>query len=187
MHAQSLSLVQVFVTPWTTCLHVLYTCSLHGYSLPSSFVHGFPRQEYWSGLPFPPPGDLSNPGIKLAVPTLAVGFSYTKPPRKPLSPYTFTKKFLYFQENFLRFYSQQFSNRVLVQSISNYSSSNYSHPAIHYVPTTYLFYNWSFVTFNSHHSSPPPPPLWQLPDLLSVSMVLAFILGLVIDFCILFK
>ena len=26
---------------------------------------GFPRQEYWSGLPFPPPGDLPNPGIKL--------------------------------------------------------------------------------------------------------------------------
>ena len=25
---------------------------------------GFPRQEYWSGLPFPPPGDLPNPGIK---------------------------------------------------------------------------------------------------------------------------
>ena len=25
---------------------------------------GFPRQEYWSGLPFPPPGDLSDPGIK---------------------------------------------------------------------------------------------------------------------------
>ena len=25
---------------------------------------GFPQQEYWSGLPFPPPGDLSNPGIK---------------------------------------------------------------------------------------------------------------------------
>ena len=24
---------------------------------------GFPREEYWSGLPFPPPGDLSNPGI----------------------------------------------------------------------------------------------------------------------------
>ena len=25
---------------------------------------GFPRQEYWSGLPFPPPGDLSNPGVE---------------------------------------------------------------------------------------------------------------------------
>ena len=36
---------------------------------------GFSRQEYWSGLPFPPPGDLSNPGIKpisLASPALQV-------------------------------------------------------------------------------------------------------------------
>ena len=29
---------------------------------------GFSRQEYWSGLPFPPPGDLPNPGIKPASP-----------------------------------------------------------------------------------------------------------------------
>ena len=37
---------------------------------------GFPRQEYWSGLPFPPPGDLPNPGIEpasLAAPALAGG------------------------------------------------------------------------------------------------------------------
>ena len=33
---------------------------------------GFPRQEYWSELSFPAPGDLSNPGIKLESPTLQV-------------------------------------------------------------------------------------------------------------------
>ena len=33
---------------------------------------GFSRQEYWSGLPFPPPGEIPNPGIKLASPALAV-------------------------------------------------------------------------------------------------------------------
>ena len=40
---------------------------------------GFPRQEYWSGLPFPPPGDLPNPGIKLLFmsPALAGGFFTT--------------------------------------------------------------------------------------------------------------
>ena len=31
---------------------------------------GFPRQEYWSGLQFPPPGDLSNPGIEPVSPAL---------------------------------------------------------------------------------------------------------------------
>ena len=33
---------------------------------------GFPRQEYWSGLPLPPPGDLSNPGIEPKSPALQV-------------------------------------------------------------------------------------------------------------------
>ena len=40
---------------------------------------GFPRQEYWSGLPFPSPGDLPDPGIKLASPALAGGFFTTEP------------------------------------------------------------------------------------------------------------
>ena len=35
-------------------------------SMPGSSVLGYSRQEYWSGLPCPPPGDLPNPGIKLA-------------------------------------------------------------------------------------------------------------------------
>ena len=41
---------------------------------------GFPRQEYWNGLPFPPPGDLPNPGIKLTAPALASGFFTPEPP-----------------------------------------------------------------------------------------------------------
>ena len=44
---------------------------------------GFPRQEYWSGLPFPSPWDLPNPGIKPASPELANGFFTAKPPGKP--------------------------------------------------------------------------------------------------------
>ena len=39
---------------------------------------GFPRQEYWSGLPFPSPGDLPNPGIKLGPPKLTSGFCTTE-------------------------------------------------------------------------------------------------------------
>ena len=52
---QSLSHVRLFATPWT----VAHQASL---SL------GFPRQEYWNGLPFSPPGDLLNPGIKPVCP-----------------------------------------------------------------------------------------------------------------------
>ena len=40
---------------------------------------GFLRQEYWSGLPFPPPGDLPNPGIKPSSPTLQVDYLPSEP------------------------------------------------------------------------------------------------------------
>ena len=56
-----LSHVWLFATPWTVACQV-----------PLSM--GFPRQEYWSALPFPPPGDLPNPGIEtvpLGSPALA--------------------------------------------------------------------------------------------------------------------
>ena len=46
-----LSHVQLFATPWTVAYHVLLSM-------------GFSRQEYWRGLPFPSPEDLSNPGIE---------------------------------------------------------------------------------------------------------------------------
>ena len=42
-----------------------------------------PRQEYWSGLPLPSPGDLPEPGIKPASPALAGGFFTTEPPGNP--------------------------------------------------------------------------------------------------------
>ena len=51
LHAQSLSRVQLFATPWTVA-----------HQAPLSV--GFSRQDYWSGLPFPPPGDLPDPGIE---------------------------------------------------------------------------------------------------------------------------
>jgi len=42
---------------------------------------GFLRQEYWGGLPFPSPGDLPDPGIKLTSPALAGRFFTTEPPK----------------------------------------------------------------------------------------------------------
>ena len=55
---RSLSRVQLFVTPWTVA-----------YQDPPSM--GFSRQEYWSGVSFPSPGDLPNPGIEPPSPALA--------------------------------------------------------------------------------------------------------------------
>ena len=48
----------------------------------------FSRQEYWSGLPFPVPGDLPNPGMESASPALAGGFFTTEPPGKPTLGYS---------------------------------------------------------------------------------------------------
>ena len=58
------SCVQLFVTPWTAALQALLSI-------------GFSRQEDWSGLPFPPPEDLPDPGIKLASSALPGGFFTT--------------------------------------------------------------------------------------------------------------
>jgi len=44
---------------------------------------GFPRQEYWNGLPFPSPGDLPDPRIKPGVCSLASRFFTVEPPGKP--------------------------------------------------------------------------------------------------------
>ena len=44
---------------------------------------GFSRQEYWSGLPFPSPGDLPDPGIEPRSPALEAGALTSEPPGKP--------------------------------------------------------------------------------------------------------
>ena len=46
---------------------------------------GFSRQEYWSGLPCPPPGDLPNPGIEPRSPALQVDSLLSEPPGKPMT------------------------------------------------------------------------------------------------------
>ena len=64
---KSLGRVQFFATPWTIACQA-----------PPSM--GISRQEYWSGLPFPSPGDLPNPGIEPGSPTLQVGSLPSEPP-----------------------------------------------------------------------------------------------------------
>ena len=52
-------------------------------SLPGSSIHGTSRQEYWSELPFPSPGNLPNPGIEPRSPALQADFFTDEPPGKP--------------------------------------------------------------------------------------------------------
>ena len=66
---KSLSRVQLVVTPWTVA-----------YKAPLSM--GFSRQECWSGLPFPSPGDLPNSGIEPGSPALQADALLSEPPGK---------------------------------------------------------------------------------------------------------
>ena len=65
-----LSHVRLFAIAWT----VVYQASLS---------MGFSRQEYWSGLPFPSPGDLPDPGIKPRSPALQADALPSEPVEKP--------------------------------------------------------------------------------------------------------
>ena len=56
------------------CVMCLTPCNPMDCSPPAPLSTEFFRQEYWSGLPFPPPGDLPNPEIKPMSPALAGGF-----------------------------------------------------------------------------------------------------------------
>ena len=53
---------------------------------------GIPRQEYWSGFPFPSPGDLPDPGIEPASLALAGGFFITEPPEKTVVQFACLKE-----------------------------------------------------------------------------------------------
>ena len=67
---KSLSHVRLFAIPWTVA-----------YQAPPSME--FSRQEYWSGLPFPSPGDLPNPGTEPRSPTFQADALPSEPPGKP--------------------------------------------------------------------------------------------------------
>ena len=71
LHTAMLSHVQLFEAPWTVA-----------HQAPLSME--FSRQEYWSGYPFPSPGDLPNPGIEPRSPALQVDSLPSEPPGKLL-------------------------------------------------------------------------------------------------------
>ena len=89
-------MLDTLVTPWAV-----------SHKVPLSL--GFPRQEYWNGLPFPSPGDFLDSGIDLMVPALAGIFFATKPLEKPKYWHHTTKK----KTNmFLIFHNIKYSREV---------------------------------------------------------------------------
>ena len=63
-------------------------CDPIDYSQSGSSVHGIFQARNWSGLPFPSPGDLPNPGIEPRSPALQADALPSEPPGKPISLYT---------------------------------------------------------------------------------------------------
>ena len=72
---KSVSRIQLFVTPWTVPLSM-----------------EFSRHEYWSGLPFPSPGDLPDPGITLGSLALQAESLLSEPPGKVMTSYSTESK-----------------------------------------------------------------------------------------------
>ena len=107
-----LSRVRLFATPWTVACQALLSM-------------GFSRQEYWSGLPFPSPGYLPDPGIEPGCPALEADALTSEPPGKSREWQT-TSAFL------------------PLESHEQYEK------AVHYM--TFLFCNWKFLTFDHLHS-----------------------------------
>ena len=81
MKVKSLSCVQLLATPWTVA-----------HQAPPSM--GFSRQEYWSGLPFPSPGNLPDPVIEPTSPTLQADASTSEPPGKNMKYMSPNAKFI---------------------------------------------------------------------------------------------
>ena len=94
---KSLSHIQLFATPWTVA-----------YQAPPSM--GFSRQECWSGVPFPSPGDLPDPGIEPGSPALRADALPFELPGKPSK--------IKFIENYLKI---TFKRKSRVKILHNFS------------------------------------------------------------------
>ena len=97
----------------------LTLCDAMDCSPPGSSVHGFSRQGYWSGFPFPSPGDLPNPGIAPSSPALQADSLPSKPPGKP-------RLLVWMRAN-----AGEWLTRILLPTLEPECAG--SHPALHLV------------------------------------------------------
>ena len=118
LHAQLLSCVWFFVTLWAVA-----------HQVPLSM--GFSRQEYWSGLSFPPPGDLPDPGIEPMSSALADMFFTPESPGKPTLATCLFKKPISSLLTFAGWIQLFFQNKLLslLNSCSQYLLVDYTIPA----------------------------------------------------------
>ena len=95
MKVKSFSRVRLFATPWTVT-----------HQAPPPM--GFSRQEYWSGLPFPSPGDLPDPGIEPRSPALQADALTSEPPGKPKNSTE-----IHIKQEYILFYILKQNNNII--------------------------------------------------------------------------
>jgi len=120
-----LSHVRFFATPCTVACQA-----------PPSM--GFSRQEYWSGLPFPSPGDLPNPGIKPRSPTLQADYLPSEPSGKPI----IINKLYYFKSDYFETFLKLHFHFIYLKC-NRGSQKN----VIHYYLESLCKFLWTFRFF----------------------------------------
>ena len=134
MCAQLSSCVQQFATPWT-------------WADQAPLSRGLPRQEYWSELPFPSPGNLPHPGIKPMSPALQVdSLADSNAVKKLLNEPSQRHRWFHFYREFLYLHSgshllahlPDFYSAMIASSTFNYS--------FYHEPFKFLFGPTSFLT-----------------------------------------
>ena len=145
---KSLSRVQLFVTAWT----VAYQAPL---------PMGFSRQQYWSGLPFPSPADLSNPGIEPRSPALQTDSLPSEPPGKSVYQASKKKKKKYHEPIYVIYLSLWLFQRKsfqLLKSLHLWGDSTIKQDLKIY---TYIV-NFGKVNFIFYFYLATPRGLWDL-------------------------
>ena len=116
---KSLTRVQLFATPWTVT-----------YQAPPSM--GFSRQEYWSGLPFPSPGDLPDPGIKPRSPAWHADALPSEPPGKLHMKWIINKDLQYSTGKYIQYsviiYMEEKPGEYISESVTCSVLSNFLRP-----------------------------------------------------------
>ena len=138
---------------------------------------GFSRQEYWSGLPFPPARDFPDPGIKPGSPALQADSLPLAPPGKPLRSIGLAKKLIWVFP-YLLTEKRKRTFWPIQYFLNNFQICNadYIYHSVYYILLTY-FITLKFVAFDTLHPFclAFTPCLWQpLIDSPYLSLVLLF-------------
>ena len=113
----------------------MYVCSVMSNSFMTSWVvacEEFSSQEHWSGLPFPTPGDLSDPGIEPMSPALAGEFFTTAPPGEPPGEPIHMYTYIYSIHMYIYIHTHCFSVTKLCQHLLDHGTRKR-------IPEKYLF------------------------------------------------